>query len=130
MIRKSDGTSMDGHGGGDSGPMIPSRLFFGEYHGHKVEHLRVALPALREGRRSVIFLAGDSSLDNKYWFDDCLPAVNGYERLLAPPEQKADVAYWLNHELVRLGRGAQTFALNAAVRAALLCCPAARRGHT
>ena len=93
--------------------------FYAEYHGHAVAHLRRVLPTLRQGRRAAIFLAGDSSLDNKYWFDAHAPALNGYERALSPPEQKLDVAYWLNNELVRRGR-TDLFALNAAVEATTL----------
>jgi hypothetical protein len=40
--------------------------------------------------------AGDSSLDNKYWFHDVLPAPPGYQSILRPPEAKPDVTYWLN----------------------------------
>ena len=36
------------------------------------------------GDREVIYLAGDSSLDNKYWFHDEAKASNGYEKLLKP----------------------------------------------
>lgn len=101
---------------------IPAGPFYAEFHGHRVEHLRLILSVLRRGRRAAIFLAGDSSLDNKYWLSEAsrAPAVNGYERVLAPPEQKPDVAYWLNRELVALGHGARAFALNAAVEATAL----------
>jgi hypothetical protein len=64
---------------------IPFADFYGNYYGHDPEHLRIALDALvpspdngETKRRSVIFLAGDSSLDNKYWFHDTARAVNGY----------------------------------------------------
>lgn len=67
---------------------IPFADFYGCYYGHDPEHLRRAFDALvpvpdkeetnGNDRRSVLFLAGDSSLDNKYWFNDVARAVNGY----------------------------------------------------
>jgi hypothetical protein len=59
--------------------MVPSRAYYNEYHGHKVEHLREVHGELRKGpdsvdpvsggggRRPLVWLAGDSSLDNKFW---------------------------------------------------------------
>jgi hypothetical protein len=41
--------------------------FYGEYHGHKVEHLEKLLPNLRSSSDALIWTCGDSSLDNKYW---------------------------------------------------------------
>jgi hypothetical protein len=46
---------------------IDSNDFYSEYFGHKEEHLRQLLPSLRASSDSLIWLAGDSSLDNKYW---------------------------------------------------------------
>ncbi|KAL3918567.1 MAG: hypothetical protein SGPRY_005965 [Prymnesium sp.] len=96
--------------------MVSAHAFYASYFGHEPELLEAVLSDLRhagEGEeRSCIFLAGDSSLDNN-------PAVNGYERVLAPPEQKCDVAFWLNQEAVRRGRR-DLFALNTAVEATSL----------
>ena len=49
-------------------PKIPSSRFYGEYHGHKVKHLKQIYPRLRERSDALIWTAGDSSLDNKYWY--------------------------------------------------------------
>ena len=63
------------------------------------------------GDRPVVWLAGDSSLDNKHWFQPpdkhrsinagigrsrpyLAEACNGYERFLRPPVMVQDVAYW------------------------------------
>jgi len=88
--------------------------FYEEYHGHKVEHLQIFYSELarRSPRPQFIFLAGDSSLDNKHWFfEDALwkekseqmfeegftdHATNGYEDVLSPPRMVKDVSYWLN----------------------------------
>jgi hypothetical protein len=54
-----------------------------------------------------MFLAGDSSLDNKHWLfspggrklitDRCVvDAVNGMETILSPARSVPDVAHWLN----------------------------------
>ena len=74
--------------------------FYGEWSGHRLIDLKTlyASVAFREDgtRRRVIWLAGDSSLDNKYWvlnrqrYEPC----NGYERVL--PYCVGDVAYWIN----------------------------------
>ena len=48
---------------------VPAARFYSEYHGHRVDHLKILLPRLREASDSLIWTAGDSSLDNKYWYD-------------------------------------------------------------
>lgn len=91
---------------------VDASRFYGEYHGHLVEHLEVLLPALRESTNNesttessshsnsenapLIWTAGDSSLDNKYWFHDRRTAVGAYRDILDPPSMNADVTYWLN----------------------------------
>lgn len=42
-------------------------ISFPRISGHKISHLLQILPALRENSDRLIWLAGDSSLDNKYW---------------------------------------------------------------
>jgi hypothetical protein len=67
----------------------------------------------------VIWLAGDSSLDNKYWFSDSAQAVNGYETILRPPTMKQDVCYWLNR--LAQERGLDQFcSINTSVEATSL----------
>ena len=52
--------------------IVDCRRFYAEYFGHEVGPLRVIHDTLRKtgsaGPRPCIFLAGDSSLDNKVWF--------------------------------------------------------------
>ena len=76
--------------------LISSGAFYGEYHGHRVSHLEALLPSLRRSADSLIWTAGDSSLDNKYWFQDSAPAVGTYGDVLNPPRSIQDVTYWLN----------------------------------
>lgn len=96
---------------------IPAKDFYEEYHGHTVPHLRHLLTKLRQqGIKSFIYLAGDSTLDNKHWLFDpngkslegkdfhqksASAALNGYEHVLEPPVMMRDVSYWVNYE--RLG---------------------------
>ncbi len=79
--------------------IISSTAFYSEYHGHKVSHLQTLLPHLRNSSSSLIWTAGDSSLDNKYWFGTTAEAVSGsgYENVLRPQQSICDVTYWLNH---------------------------------
>lgn len=98
---------------------ISAANFYGTFSGHDVEDLTVAYESLRREHRSIIFLAGDSSLDNKFWFRETAHALNGYEDFLSPATMKQDVCYWLNKEAV--GRGAVHVAcLNTAVEATAL----------
>lgn len=80
---------------------LDASAYYATYHGHAVEHLEVAHERLRRSHNSIAFLAGDSSLDNKFWFGRMEPALNGYEDFLRPPRMKTDVCYWLNYEAVR-----------------------------
>lgn len=94
---------------------ISSDRFYSEYHGHRPDDLKIVQTVLRANTRNCIYLAGDSSLDNKFWFGGTAPAVNGYEDILSPPYSKQDIAYWLNFELEKRGLGNNFFALNCAV---------------
>jgi hypothetical protein len=75
---------------------IASTSFYREYHGHPIADLATLLQCLRKDHSRTVFLAGDSSLDNKAWFEDVADAVNGYEKILTPPTSKKDIAYWMN----------------------------------
>lgn len=92
--------------------------------------------ALEEsGCKSFVWLAGDSSLDNKHWlfsnkfnpkvmFDEasCADAVNGYETILEPPRVPRDVCFWLNKglEAEYKGAGHRVCAVNTAVEESTL----------
>jgi hypothetical protein len=76
---------------------VSSKTFYEEYSGHQVKHLKILYPLLRDASDSLIWTAGDSSLDNKYWFYDQQPAVGVYRDVLDPPVSNADVTYWMNY---------------------------------
>ena len=88
---------------------ISTEAFYNEYHGHKTSDLKKIHKILENIRdnQKFIYFCGDSTLDNKHWFNDTAAAVNGYETALdspwvpisAPisaPRSRCDVAYWVN----------------------------------
>ncbi|CAF9907501.1 MAG: hypothetical protein GOMPHAMPRED_005125 [Gomphillus americanus] len=96
--------------------------FFSNWSGHPVSDLSVAFEAVQNVRssQSIVYFAGDSSLDNKAWVpsydsssQETVPAI--YGSFLEPAHPKPDVAYWLNYHL-----GEKATCLNAAVEASLL----------
>lgn len=107
-----------------SSTTVHSGPFYGEYHGHTSEHLEIVHGCVR-GTRSVIWLLGDSTLDNKHWLNQTEKACNGYERVLSPPRSRPDVAHHINKEIVARGLGERMVAINTAVEEATL---GARRG--
>jgi len=98
---------------------VKSSSFYNEYHGHRVEHLEVGFDHLSKAHDQLIWLVGDSTLDNKYWLPSkTQPAINGYEAFLRPPRSKPDVAYHINCEMA--ARSKRAAAINAAVEEATL----------
>jgi hypothetical protein len=99
--------------------------FYAEWAGHPVASLIAANAAIRAARlnKPVVFLAGDSSLDNKAWVPSAGPGGEPlpcavpevYKAFLSSPSPKPDVAFFLNNIL-----GNRASALNAAVEASLL----------
>lgn len=105
----------------DKKEQISSSSFYWNYHGHRITDLEALYRRLRQmGCSSLVWLAGDSSMDNKHWFFDdvgksnpdvmydddiAAPAVNGYEKLLEPPRMIKDVCYWLNNGIAQCRPG-------------------------
>jgi hypothetical protein len=108
---------------------VSSREYYAEYSGHKVRHLRLVHDALRASTDRLLWTAGDSSLDNKYWFHDTAPAIGPMATtgVLRPPVSKLDVTHWLNEQCVnhahnnnRSNHRLRTAAINTAVEASTL----------
>ena len=100
--------------------MVDARDYYSEYYGHPVGQLGLVENRLRSaGKEEMIFLVGDSSLDNKHWFVTEEPAVNGYETILKPPRSRCDVAYHINRGLVQRGETGMA-CVNGAVEATTL----------
>lgn len=118
----SRSTQGDGATGPRNATKVSSRAFYREFRGHPVRHLEQLLPELRASSDRLIWTAGDSSLDNKYWFLDKAPAVGAYGRVLEPAVSKQDVTYWLNHHCQNSDRThrQRTIAINTAVEATTL----------
>lgn len=81
--------------------MINTDHFYNNYHGHTVDHLYTLYKGLinQNPNKPFIYLAGDSSLDNKYWLKNDkgkYKLTNGYEKILHPPNARPDIAYYLN----------------------------------
>jgi len=108
--------------------MIEALKFYGNYHGHLTSHLETVHRHLQANSFPIIFLAGDSSLDNKHWlfpgskkdptelFDPSFtaPAPPHYRDILEPARSVKDVTFWLNNA------PEQICAINAAVEASTL----------
>lgn len=97
---------------GQGGILLNTFSFYSSYFGHNINHLISLIRAFKalNPQKPFVFLAGDSSLDNKHWLKhagkaqkgkspaltDCLRAVNGYDKILDPPVMLPDVSYHLN----------------------------------
>jgi hypothetical protein len=92
--------------------------FYQEYYGHPINQLEKLHDFIRCNKNvnnSIIWLVGDSSLDNKYWFNQSTKALNGYEKILDKPSSKKDIAYWLNSEIIKNDWKDNMTAINCAV---------------
>ena len=88
--------------------------YYDNYYGHSLTDLETLLASYRRTwtGNSVIYLVGDSILDNKYWVKGTKvppPIIHVPHMKTAVP----DVAYWVNHHLE--GIGAPLMCLNCAV---------------
>jgi lysophospholipase L1-like esterase len=86
--------------------MIDTDQFYYTYHGHPVLDLVKIWNELGHNneaeRKRIVWLAGDSSVDNKYWIlGERVQPVNGYDKLLE--YSVPDVAYHLNNEISKHG---------------------------
>ena len=80
---------------------INSDRYYLEYHGHPTYILEKIIDYFKTNHntKQIVYLAGDSSLDNKYWVQSKSDAVNGYQNILSPPRMKRDICYHLNNIL-------------------------------
>ncbi|KAF2682251.1 hypothetical protein K458DRAFT_420164 [Lentithecium fluviatile CBS 122367] len=104
---------------------INTSKFYHEWKGHQIDDLERFHATTLQQRPSkpIIYLAGDSSLDNKYWVPSSGPG--GEELAVEVPEiyahalerarPKPDVAFWMNHVL-----GERATCINAALEESTL----------
>jgi len=117
---------------------INTTEFYKEFFGHDPQHLKVLAEHFRKKGRDIIWLIGDSSLDNKHWvqppffndFEENRPARNGYEHVLNPSNTGIvpDIAWHLNRLLEEDGTKSSSKAtspyvtINTAVEMSMLGC--------
>ncbi|KAF1928068.1 uncharacterized protein M421DRAFT_421255 [Didymella exigua CBS 183.55] len=97
-----------------------SRFYF-EWKGHQIQDLTSfhAITTTQRPDKPIVYLAGDSSLDNKYWvsndqgLDVEVPDI--YNHALDKPTPKPDVSFWMNHFL-----GVRATCVNTAVEESML----------
>ena len=88
---------------------ISTSRFYFEWKGHVISDVstfRSITLSLRQ-RKPIIYLAGDSSFDNKFWVPSSGPGGEPlpvkvpeiYHATLDQPYPKPDIAFWLNHFL-------------------------------
>ena len=71
--------------------------FYDNYYGHSVKDLTILKKHLDTlNKKRFVYLVGDSSLDNKHWFDDTAVATNGYESIISNGQSKCDIAHHMN----------------------------------
>jgi len=99
---------------------MDSYSFYNFYTGHSLTHLQILYNTIKKltPQSKIVYLAGDSSLDNKFWILDekTKKAVNYYQLVLNPPEMKPDICYHLNYLL----RGSHYICINCAVEESTL----------
>ncbi|KAF2257912.1 hypothetical protein CC78DRAFT_166470 [Lojkania enalia] len=104
---------------------IRASKFFMEWRGHPIEDLKKFrdITIAHRPNKPIVYLAGDSSLDNKAWVPSSGPegveilveVPEIYHSTLDRPRPKPDVAFWLNHIL-----GDRATVLNTAVEESML----------
>ncbi|KAL6710427.1 hypothetical protein ACN47E_009373 [Coniothyrium glycines] len=104
----------------ENGGPINCSKFYTEWKGHPIQDLTTFRSVTLEARpdQPIIYLAGDSSLDNKYWVntsnqEKTVPDI--YKRTLDRPAPKPDVSFWMNHFL-----GNQATCINTAIEESML----------
>ncbi|KAF2829063.1 hypothetical protein CC86DRAFT_368171 [Ophiobolus disseminans] len=104
-----------------TGPINTPGFYF-EWKGHQISDLvqfRNITLAERPDK-PIVYLAGDSSLDNKFWLHKTIAEIGVdspsiYYKTLNKPQPKADVAFWMNHLL-----GERATCINTAVEESML----------
>lgn len=104
---------------------INTSAFYREWKGHEIAYLECFRNTTQQKRpdKAIIYLAGDSSLDNKYWVIGSGPGGDPlgvsvpeiYMHALDRPTPKPDVAFWVNYML-----GSKATCINAAIEESML----------
>lgn len=97
--------------------------FYNQFKGHPIDvltKLRAKMAEAGKGNESVIYFAGDSSLDNKAWIltDPRLPSPPVYDSVLS--SCVPDIGYWLQAKLCEDEKMPDCFALNTSIEESTL----------
>lgn len=95
---------------------INAVAYYDTYHGHEISYLKIIKNYFSQYFDKIVYFAGDSSLDNKYWINNSSPAINGYGHILNPPTMKKDLCYHLSNCLI----GNDIGVINTAIEATTL----------
>lgn len=116
---------------------IKTQEYYSNWSGHKVELLEKALKHLKEKSKCerIVFLAGDSSLDNKHWIfpplnksrassykenQTCTKSLEVYKDFFNPSFMPKDVNYWIGKSLESLQSEEKVCSIMTAVEASTL----------
>lgn len=73
---------------------INFKNFYNTWHGHTIEDLKKIYINLKKNNRDIIWLCGDSTLDNKFWvLDKTVNAVGDYNDIIDTKLSHPDIAY-------------------------------------
>ncbi|KAF1846455.1 uncharacterized protein K460DRAFT_431497 [Cucurbitaria berberidis CBS 394.84] len=105
-----------------SNPQVNCSKFYFEWQGHPIQDLTKFrnITLAQRPDKPIVYLAGDSSLDNKYWVksfskDIAAETPDIYKKTFQTPRPKPDVAFWINHLL-----DDRATCINTAVEASML----------
>jgi len=75
--------------------------YYSQKFGHEVEDIKKVHHHItqNQGKKRIIWLAGDTTLDNKHWLEDIRKSCNGYEHIFEQAYSKADLCHWINHHM-------------------------------
>jgi hypothetical protein len=102
---------------------IDANKFWNNWSGHPVKDVETVYEQLGTNKERVVWLVGDSSLDNKHWIFEELnngkyKNINGYETLISPNVAVPDVAYHFNQLI--LDNGLNWLCINASIEESML----------
>jgi hypothetical protein len=99
---------------------INSNNYYNNYYGHNNYYLDFLIYCFKFKDKKIIYLAGDSTLDNKHWIQNTAAAVNLYYEILKPDICKTDMCYWINVNINEYKNASDFICINTAVEEASL----------
>lgn len=77
---------------------IDCNRFYDNYYGHRIEDLEYIVKYSKQRFESIIYLTGDSTLDNKYWLNERIPMHEKLREVMNReyPKCRPDIAHCIN----------------------------------